>query len=357
VSSILLKIFNPTLNLQVKDVRNLPIIFPSDESIKTLIDTLAEECIQISRRDWDSFETSWDFQLHPFLQHKTDGKIESAFNSWKSFTESQFATLKSNEEELNRLFIEMYGLQDEMTPEVEDRDITIRKADLERDIKSFLSYAVGCMMGRYSLDLPGLAFAGGELDNSKYKTFPIDEDAIIPVLEDGWFEDDIVSRFSEFVKTVFGEKEHSENLEFIAKALGKKDNETAKERIRKYFLKDFYKDHLKIYKKRPIYWMFTSGKEQAFNVLVYMHRYDKYTIARLRKDYLHELQAKIDRNIEFLEKENEKKKLSRMYKLQEELRKYDEILKHYADMQIEIDLDDGVAVNYGKFGKLLMGVG
>ena len=350
-----IEICSSTVALQVRDVRNLPIIFPSDESIKTIIDTLAEECIQISRRDWDSFESSWDFQLHPFIQHRTDGKISSAFTFWRSFTETQFNQLKSNEEELNRLFIEIYGLQDELTFEVEDKDITIRKADLERDIKSFLSYAVGCMAGRYSLDTPGLAFAGGELDKSKYKTFPVDEDAIIPVLEDAWFEDDIVAKFSVFVKTVFGEEYYEENMEFIAKALGKKDSETAKERIRKYFLKDFYKDHLKIYKKRPIYWMFTSGKEQAFNALVYMHRYDKYTIARLRKDYLHELQAKIDRNIEFLEKENEKKKLSRMYKIQEELRKYDEVLKHYADMQIDIDLDDGVAVNYGKFGKLLMG--
>jgi type II restriction/modification system DNA methylase subunit YeeA len=349
-----IRIINPTINTGCGVIAKLPVLLSQKKKI--CVDELVKQNISISRLDWDSFETSWDFQLHPFIQHKTDGKIESAFNSWKSLTESQFTTLKSDEEELNRLFIEIYGLQDELTSEVEDNDIIIRKADLERDVKSFLSYAVGCMMGRYSLDLPGLAFAGGEFDKSKYKIFPADEDAIIPVLEDGWFEDDIVSRFSEFVKITFGENYYSENLEFIAKALGKKDNETAKERIRKYFLKDFYKDHLKIYKKRPIYWMFTSGKEQAFNALVYMHRYDKYTIARLRKDYLHELQAKIDRNIEFLEKENEKKKLSRMYKLQEELRKYDEILKHYADMQIEIDLDDGVVVNYGKFGKLLAGI-
>ncbi len=359
-----LKIINRTMAFQVGNIASLPIIFPENLGIKSFLDTLASQNISISKTDWDSFETSWDFQTHPFLNPITQNPspntpptISSSFTSWQSFTESQFTQLKSNEEELNRLFIEIYDLSDELTPEVEDKDITIRKADLERDVKSFLSYAAGCMMGRYSLDLPGLAFAGGELDNSKYKIFPVDEDAIIPVLEDAWFEDDIVSKFSEFVKTVFGEKDHSENLEFIAKALGKKDNETAKERIRKYFLKDFYKDHLKIYKKRPIYWMFTSGKEQAFNALVYMHRYDKYTIARLRKDYLHELQAKIDRNIEFLEKENEKKKLSRMYKLQEELRKYEEILKHYADMQIEIDLDDGVSVNYGKFGKLLAGIG
>jgi len=364
VSSILFKIFNPTLNLQVKDVRNLPIIFPSDPSIKTLIDTLTEECIQISRRDWDSFETSWDFQIHPLLQHKTDGKISSAFNSWKTHTESQFNQLKSNEEELNRLFIEIYGLQDEMTPEVEDKDITIRKADLERDIKSFISYAVGCMMGRYSLDSPGLIYAGGTFDPSKYKTFPADDDGIIPVLSADWFDDDIVARFIDFLRVTFGSENLYENIDFIASVLGKTDNETSRERIRKYFLNDFYKDHVRIYQKRPIYWLFTSGKNKAFNALIYIHRYDKSTIAKMRIDYLHELQGRLEiaekharENLAQMkdarEKKQTEKKITEIAAHKDELRKYDEPVRHMADMQVVLDLDDGVAVNYEKFKGLV----
>jgi len=374
--SLFLKLMNPTLNFQVGNIASLPIIFPSDPAVKERIDALAEDCIAISRLDWDSFETSWDFQAHPFITHKKSvcisqnlchpcadlssnsaafaDEIENVFNAWKQFTDAQFSRLKANEEELNRIFIEIYGLQDEMTPEVEDKDITIRKAELERDVRSFVSYAVGCMMGRYSLDEPGLVFAGGNFEPSRYQTYAVDPDAILPVLGDVWFDDDIVTRFIEFVKTVFGSQHHSENLLFIAQALGKTDRETPEERIRKYFLTDFYKDNLKIYQKRPIYWLFTSGREKAFNALVYLHRYDKDTLARLRKDYLHELQAKLDREVKFLEEKNEKKKLSALYKQQEELRKYDELLKHYADQHIELDLDDGVVVNYARFGKLVV---
>ncbi len=360
----LLKMFNPTVSLQVRDVRNLPIIFPSDPSIKTLIDTLAEENILISRRDWDSFETSWDFQLHPFLQHRTDGRIQNAFNSWKAHTESQFKQLKSNEEHLNRLFIEIYDLSDELTPEVENKDITIRKASLERDIKSFLSYAVGCMMGRYSPDSPGLIYAGGTFDPSKYKTYPADDDGIIPILSEEYFHDDIVARFIKFLKITFGEESLTENMEFIAQALGKTGNETSTERIRKYFLNDFYKDHLKVYKNTPIYWLFTSGKEKAFNALIYLHRYDKYILGKMRVDYLHELQGKIEIMekglIERLpqvkdktEKRQIEKKLSEYGKHKDELRKYDELLRQKADDLIDLDLDDGVKVNYEKFKGLV----
>jgi len=359
-----LKMLNPTLNFQAGNIASLPIIFPSDPSIKTLIDTLAEENIHISRRDWDSFETSWDFQIHPFLQHRTDGRIQNAFNSWTSHKESQFNQLKSNEEHLNRLFIEIYGLSDEMTPEVEDKDITIRKADLQRDIKSFLSYAVGCMMGRYSLDSPGLIYAGGTFDPSKYRTYQADDDGIIPVLSEEYFHDDIVSRFIKFLKITFGEESLVENMEFIARALGKTGNETSTERIRKYFLNDFYKDHLKVYKNTPIYWLFTSGKEKAFNALIYLHRYDKYILGKMRVDYLHELQGKIEIMkkglIERLpqvkdktEKRQIEKKLSEYRKHKDELRKYDELLRQKADDLIELDLDDGVKVNYEKFRGLV----
>jgi len=358
------KLLSPNIAFQVGDVGKLPIIFPQSESVKLLIDTLTEECIQISRRDWDSFETSWDFQLHPFIQHRTDGRIQNAFNSWRSYTESQFNQLKSNEEELNRLFIEIYDLSDELTPEVEDKDITIRKADLERDVKSFLSYAVGCMMGRYSLDSPGLIYAGGAFDPSKYKTFPVDDDGIIPVLSADWFDDDIVARFIDFVRVTFGSENLYENIDFIASVLGKTDNETSRERIRKYFLNDFYKDHVRIYQKRPIYWLFTSGKNKAFNALIYLHRYDRFTIAKMRIDYLHELQGRLEvaekharENLAHIkdgrEKKQAEKKLSEIAAHKDELRKYDEPVRHMADMQVEIDLDDGVKVNYEKFKGLV----
>ncbi|MEQ8187240.1 MAG: BREX-1 system adenine-specific DNA-methyltransferase PglX [Candidatus Eremiobacterota bacterium] len=359
-----LKMLNPTLNFQAGNIASLPIIFPSDESIKTIIDTLTQENIHISRRDWDSFETSWDFQLHPFLQHRTDGRIQNAFNSWKNFTESQFNQLKSNEEELNRLFIEIYDLSDELTPEVEDKDITIRKADLERDVKSFLSYAVGCMMGRYSIDSPGLIYAGDTFDHTKYKTYPADDDGIIPVLSADWFDDDIVAGFIDFLRVTFGEDNLYENIDFIASALGKTDNETSRERIRKYFLNDFYKDHVRIYQKRPVYWLFTSGKNKAFNALIYLHRYDRSTIAKMRIDYLHELQGKLEvseRHVrensaqmkDAREKKQTEKKLSGIAAHKDELRKYDELVRHMADMQVEIDLDDGVVVNYEKFKGLV----
>lgn len=381
-----LRILSPTIAFQVGDIGKLPIIFPSDHAVKERIDALAEECVAISRLDWDSLETSWDFQAHPFityrpaclsrkeedaeagtrdssserperLSRKEDGggqKIEDSFNVWKAFTEAHFSRLKANGEELNRIFIDIYDLADEMTPDVEDRDITIRKANLPRDMRSFVSYAVGCMMGRYSLDEPGIVYAGGAFLPSKYKSFAADEDAILPVLGDTWFDDDVVARFISFVRTVFGEKYHCENLLFIADALGKTERETPEERIRKYFMSDFYRDHLKIYKKRPIYWLFTSGKEKAFNALIYLHRYDRDILARLRRDYLHELQAKLDREIKSLEERNEKRRLSIIAKHQEELRRYDELLKHYADQRIELNLDDGVAVSCKKFGKLMM---
>lgn len=426
----IISLMSETINYQPGDIARIPVIFTNNEGIRIIINQLVEENISISRTDWDSFETSWDFRVHPFLTPLTPDpsppgrgevggpaaggsaeemggghfsevsvcdrsfsgikenskdymlspllpgekgpgdegrirrRIEDAFNSWKSFTDSRFSRLKANEEELNRLFIEIYGLQDEMTPEVEDKDITIRKADMERDVRSFVSYAVGCMMGRYSLDTPGLAYAGGVFDESKYKTYPVDDDGIIPVLSEDYFEDDIVARFIEFVTVTFGKDTLHENLEFIAGALGKTPNETATERIRKYFLNDFYKDHVRIYKKRPLYWLFTSGKLKAFNALIYIHRHDRGMVAKMRTDYLHELQGKLEifgrALLERLpqikdprEKKVAEKKLSEMGAHKEELKKYDELMRHTADMQIDIDLDDGVAVNYEKFKGLV----
>ena len=359
----LLNILNPTLNFSSGVIAKLPIII--SEINRNSINNLVTENISISKTDWDSFETSWDFIKHQFILYKLECReLKGAFKSWQDFTEKQFSQLKANEEELNRIFIEIYDLQDELTPEVEDKDITIRKADQSRDIKSFISYAVGCMLGRYSLDEEGLVFAGGKFDSERYKTFKADADGILPVLNDTYFDDDIVTRFVEFVKVTFGENTLSTNLNYIAETLGRKANETSRECIRRYFLKDFYKDHVQIYKKRPIYWLFTSGKEQGFNALVYMHRYDSSMVSRLRTDYLHPLQNKLEAEYRRLnqvlvsedsptEKTKATKRLKVLTKQMDELKKYDEVIHNLADQQIEIDLDDGVVVNYAKFEKVL----
>lgn len=360
-----LKTQNPTMNFQVGNVANLPVITTGKSEVKKRIEHLAIENIGISKNEWDSYETSWDFTAHPFISNKKGSKtVEQAFNNWSNFSVEQFYRLKNNEEELNRLFIEIYGLQDEMTPNVNESDVTIRRADREKDIKSFISYAVGCMLGRYSLDEEGLVFAGGKFDSQAYQTFKADKDNVLPVLSGSYFEDDIVSRFVEFVKVTFGEATLQENLDYIADTLGKKSGETAKETIRRYFVSDFFKDHVQVYKKRPIYWMFTSGKQKAFNCLIYMHRYDKSTLSRIRTDYLHELQNRlfaerkglvsvIEGDSTVKEISNAKKELKTLDKKIEEVKAYDEVLHHLADKQIDIDLDDGVATNYEMFKGLL----
>lgn len=353
IVKFILAILNPTVNIQVNDIKNLPILFPENDDIKNKIDNIVEQNIQISKDDWDSFETSWDFEQHPLLRFKENGKVEDSFNKWKEYKQEQFNKLKANEEELNRLFIEIYGLQDEMTPEVDDKDITVALADELRDIKSLLSYAIGCMFGRYSLDEKGLIYAGGEFDKSRYQTLEVDEDGILPILSDTWFDDDIIEEFKRFLKKAFGELYFNENMQYIADVLGRKASEKPEDRIRTYFLKDFYKDHLQIYKKRPIYWMFTSGKEKAFNALIYLHRYDKTTLSRIRKDYLHEFQNKLDNAIQRAENEGNVKLTSLYSKYQTECLEFDRKIKDLADEQIELDLDDGVKVNYAKFQGLL----
>lgn len=253
-------------------------------------------------------------------------------------------------------------MQDELTPEEEDKDVTVRKADLGRDIRSFVSYAVGCMMGRYSLDVDGLAYAGGDWDSSKYKTFIPDKDAIIPITDDEYFKDDIVGRFVDFVRTVYGTDTLEENLKFIADALGEKGS-TSREVIRNYFLNDFYKDHCKIYQKRPIYWLFDSGKKNGFKCLAYMHRYQPDTIARIRTDYVHEQQARYRTAISGLERQISgastsdrvrlNKQLEKLKDQAEETRLYEEKIHHLADQMISIDLDDGVKHNYAIFQDVL----
>ncbi len=359
ITSEILKVLNPTLTFNIGNVASIPVII--DNRYKKEIENIANASINISKIDWDSFETSWDFTKHPLVKSNENiGKISEAFARWEEFAEKQFVRQKSNEEELNRIFIEIYGLQDELTPEVDDKDITIRKADRTRDIKSFLSYAVGCMFGRYSLDEDGLIYAGGEFDASRYKTFPVELDNVIPITDEEYFEDDIVSRFVDFVRVTFGADTLEQNLDYIAESLGQKTNETSRQTIRRYFLNDFYKDHVQTYKKRPIYWLFDSGKANGFKALIYMHRYDISTVATVRTDYLHVLQRKyeaeinrldivLDSNVSAREKNEARKKKEKIQKQLAECFQYDQVIAHIAHQKIAIDLDDGVKVNYANF--------
>ena len=375
---------NPTMNIVLDDIENIPIIIKKEDEIASIVD----RNIKISKQDWDSFETSWNFENHPLIKWKTfksdyadeefKNNIESSYEEYKSNANAQFDVLKQNEEELNKIFIDIYGLQDELTSEESDKDVTIHKIfDNKEDIpeemknsqyaltkldviKSFISYAVGCMFGRYSLDEDGLIYAGGEFDSSKYKTFKADTDNVIPITENKYFEDDIVTKFVKFVEVVYGKNTLEENLDFIANTLGKRTAETSRDTIRRYFLNDFYADHLKTYQKRPIYWLFDSGKKNGFKALIYMHRYNDQTVSKIRLDYLHKMQQtyatelkdveyKLSNDLTLSEKKELTKKQADLNAKILETNEYDEKVAHIADQRISIDLDDGVAVNYGKF--------
>ncbi len=372
VTQLYLAIYNGGLNYNQGNIATLPIMKNKDE----LVIGYAKKCIELEKMDWDSFETSWNFKCHPLIPNirgvwdieemKNDRDnlpqrlyIEACFDTWQEVCDNRFHQLKASEEELNCIFIDIYGLQDELTPEVEDKDITVRKADLDRDIRGFISYVVGCMFGRYSLDAEGLVYAGGEWDECKYLTYIPDGDNCIPITDEEYFSDDIVNRFVEFVKTVYGEDTWEDNLDFIANALGYK-GDTSREVIRNYFLKDFYADHLKVYQKRPIYWLFDSGKQNGFKALIYMHRYDADTVGRVRTDYLHKAQKyvetamqsaqyTIDNATSASEKSKATKAVTKYTKQLAEMKIYDEAIAHVANQRIEIDLDDGVKVNYAKF--------
>lgn len=388
VTNYLLNIINPTLNYQPGTVANLPLTEPSEETLFYEVINKVTENYRISKIDWDSFETSWDFEELPLIKYQGKSQlIEDSFNKWVEVTDNRFNQLKENEEELNRIFIDIYGLQDELTPDVNDRDITVTKIyddakDIPEEIKGnqyvltkkdviqqFISYAVGCMFGRYSLDEEGLVYAGGEFDASRYETYRAVEDNIIPITSDVYLEDDLVDRFVKFVETVYGKETLEENLGFIAEALGQKKNETSRDTIHSYFLKDFFKDHAKMYSvigsgRRPIYWKFSSGKENAFNCFIYMHRYDKTTISRIRTEYLHDVQQRLEiRKVDLdqilnsdastTELNKARKEMKTVEKQLAELIAYDEKLRHMADQQIEIDLDDGFKANYPKFKGLV----
>ena len=406
VNSVFIKIVSPTLNYEVGHIKTIPVCIDNEKH--DLVNKYVDECISLSKHDWDAFETSWDFARHPLVvlkqgagygtdMSKWNYTVKSAYEAWESICSERFTQLKANEEELNRIFIDIYGLQDELTPEVEDKDVTVRLADKKRDIRSLISYAVGCMFGRYSLDEPGLILAGYDrvehttktydgddpelekfakinADDSKsygsnyhwvnqerFKSVPIDVDNIIPICDDEYFDDDITGRFVKFIETVYGKETLNENLRFIAEALG--GSGQPKDVIRSYFLNDFYADHLKIYQKRPIYWLFDSGKKNGFKALIYMHRYAPDTIARMRTDYVHEQQARyrtaiadLGHRIERASTAERVKLNKQLIKLQgqaDEIREYEEKIHHLADQMIRIDLDDGVKHNYEMFGDVL----
>ena len=378
VSLKALSVLAPTINFQAGDIANIPVKF--DYAQINTVECLAKDNISISQLDWDSFETSWDFKEHPLVKLSKDlwdnsaigasmqyyygsypkvgSPLELCYLLWQGECNERFKQLKANEEELNRIFIDIYGLKDELTPDVEDKDVTVRKADLQRDIKSLISYAVGCMFGRYSLDAEGVAFAGGKWDESKYRSFIPDADNCIPITDEEYFEDDIVGLFCEWLKKVYGDDTLEQNLDFIAKALGNKGN-TSREVIRNYFLNDFIKDHIKTYQKRPIYWLFDSGKQNGFKALVYMHRWNADTTGNMRVEYLHRMQRvyekEINRMQEIIDNSRDNREISIATKRKEKLQKqiketkdYDAMVAHLALSRIDIDLDDGVKVNYEK---------
>lgn len=374
----ILKVLNPTLNYGAGTIGKIPVVFSNNH--KTSIISLVSKNVNKARNDWDSFETSWDFSRHPLLPSQSPATVAACYGTFRATCEERFLTLKSNEEELNRIFIDIYGLQDELTPDVADKDVTVARIYDSKDdipdsmkgnnyvltksdvVKSLLSYAVGCMFGRYSLDMPGLAYAGGEFDWSKYPTFRPDEDDIIPICDDEYFEDDIVDRFCTWLRTVYGEEHYQENLQFISDALGGKGSPL--ENIRGYFLNDFYKDHCRTYKKRPIYWLFDAGKKNSFKALVYIHRYDRDTMARMRTGYVYKQQElyktrietykkRVDTAATQADKNKYKKELKRLQDQFDEIHAYEEKIHHYADLRQEIDLDDGVKHNYTLFADVL----
>ncbi|MFW1927510.1 BREX-1 system adenine-specific DNA-methyltransferase PglX [Acinetobacter ursingii] len=362
-ASAFLKIINPTLNYQVNNVGSIPV--PKNIDTK-LVSEISTKCVLIAKTDWDSYETSWDFTQNPIIRTQ-EPSLEQAFNTWQQQNADAVAEMKRLEEENNKLFIDAYGLQDELTPDVPDEQITLTRADREKDSQRLVSYALGCMMGRYSLDESGLIYAHAgnqDFDSNRYQRFPADADGIIPLTEMHWFEDDATHRIREFLTAVWGKDTLDTNMLWLAESLDKKTNETAEDTIRRYLASKFYKDHMQAYKKRPIYWLFSSGKQGAFQALVYLHRYNESTLARMRTEYVmpliskmsamaNSLQSEIENSDSAAEIKRKEKELQNLHKQQAELSTFEEKLRHYADQRISLDLDDGVKVNYGKFGDLL----
>lgn len=374
VSDTILSVLCPTIHFEIGQIAKVPVIINDD--LSDGIVNIVRDNIVLSKKDWDAFEASWDFWTHPLITYKSGAgyadvpmekwqyHLSDAYHSWEMDAQARFDQLKKNEEELNRIFIDIYGLQDELKPEEDDKDVTVRKADLGRDIRSLISYAIGCMFGRYSLDKEGLIYAGGDWKSVQdvYKTFLPDQDNVIPITDQKYLDDDVVERICEFLTVVYGADTLEENLDFIAKALGNKGL-TSREVIRNYMLNSFFKDHCKTYSvtgsgKRPIYWLFDSGKENAFKALVYMHRWDADTTGRVLL-YAQQIQQKYETEIRAIDmmldhisdarqKSTEEKRQEHLKKQLEELVDYEERLEHMANERIAIDLDDGVKVNYEK---------
>jgi len=362
VASCFLKAVSPTLDFHSGYIAKLPV------AIKTQANVLSGELIQIARDDWNSTEASWDFQNLPLLRPGLNAStVEESFQHWQTHCRANILRMQELETENNRLFIKAYGLQDELSPDVPEEQITLARADREADIRRLISYAMGCMMGRYSLDCLGLVYAesGNDgFDPSAYATFPADADGIVPAMDTDWFADDAANRFVEFIRKAWPQERLEEDLRYIAESLSPARNEEPRDTIRRYLAQSFFKDHLKTYKKRPIYWLFSSGKQRAFQCLVYLHRYNEGTLARMRTEYVIPLQGKLAARIQQLEtgkaaatSTSHRKKIEKeqdtLKKQQAELVAFDEKLRHYADQRIKLDLDDGVKVNYGKFGDLL----
>ena len=358
------QILNPTMNVQTSNVAQLPIIIDNNKLEE--INNLVNKNIEYAKADWDSYELSWDFDTHPLIKYKNNETlIEKAWENWNKVTQSRFNAVKENEQKLNEIFIDIYGLKDEIDPTIDDKDITIRNADIERDIKSFINYSVGCMFGRYSIDKCGLICAGGEYIKNNDTTFLADEDNVIPITESNYFSDDIIARFKAFLQAVYGKETLYNNLDFIAETIGKKNGETSEETIRRYFINDFFSDHCNTYSvlgsgKRPIYWLFDSGKKNGFKCLIYIHRYNEGTISKIRLDYLHKMQnsykkelddinLKLTYDISLQDKRELVKRQSDINSKLQETMEYDEKIAHIADKKIKIDLDDGVILNYSKF--------
>lgn len=361
VANMFLKILNPTINCQVVDVQRTPIII-SDER-KTDVVELARKNIEISTTDWNSFETSWDFKKHPFLEKKEGRRIEDAYEEWQKLCNIRFEELKENEEELNRIFIDICGLQDELCPTVEEKNVTVHKADLSRDIRSFISYAVGCILGRYSLKKEGLIFAGGVWDESNYadEFYPC-EYGVLPITEEQFFEEDLCTRVIDFIREVFGESSLNENLKFIASALNPESYDSPKKIIRDYLFNDFFDDHYQVYQHRPIYWQLDSGNAGGFRAIVYMHRFNENILPLVRTEFIQDLRYKYEEEMQRIkgrlegasttaEKNSIKKDINTLDKKIVECTAFDELLNHASGsiQNYVFDFDEGVKANYSKF--------
>lgn len=368
LSFSLLKTLNPTLNFQAGNIAKIPYLREQVEHYRTEVEKIVSECYQLAKADWDSFEVSWDFlTLSIFQEQYKRTTLEESFDCFSRKLFENIKIAQENETENNRLFIKAYGLEGEVSPEVPESEITLRRPNRNEYIKELLSYFCGCTLGRYSLNSPGLIYANSgniDFDPTRYKKFPADSDGVVPILDYPWFSDDITTRFREFLIACWGEATLDDNMKFVADSLEPKQGETPEETIRRYFCDSFFKNHLQMYKNRPIYWLFSSGKEKAFQALVYLHRYNEQTLSKMRSDYVLPLQGKMANEEKALasqiesaaspaEKNRHRKNLDKLNKKQIELRKFDELLHHYADKRIALDLDDGVKVNYGKFGSLL----